>query len=445
MIADSTEIKFQCSQCGQSISVDSSAVGLSANCPTCDNPLVVPSLSSLHHRQYGEGAEIGHERPAYAVEEPEFSAAEVQELREELMAAQRRADDAEWAVAAARKEAVRLQQQLGLEIEERERHAASAISAQGDVEALQAEREQWKSELAQSRQQAAGVESQLAEARARIAQLAAGLAAAEENRAQWAAAFDQTSEHAQANATQLAARETELSEALAGFGESAHALAAARTETEILQSERAILSQQCESAQAELRDVSAQGEALKEKLASTKRTLESTEAERQTLWSQCEGLRKEEETLRRDLSEIHDGRELLVLRERFRTLEADHQKATAALGRREAEVQSLTTAVLQVRTDLTEARERLADAERRAEAAAESQLAKDNEVLRGIIGRQNLAGEERFAELRRLKRAKLVLRIVYGLFGLGILGLLALGFQILPDAVKHFLAEWFGF
>jgi len=445
MIADSTEIKFQCSQCGQSISVDSSAVGLSANCPTCDNPLVVPSLSSLHHRQYGELSETGHERPAYAAEEPDFSAAEMQELREDLIAAQRRADDAERAVAAARKEAVRLQQQLTLETEHGEGHAASAISAQGDVERLQVEREQLNGELAQSRQQAAIVESQLGDARAKIAQLAAGLEVAEENRAQWVAAFDQTSENAQANETQLAAREAELNEALAGLGESAHALAAARTETDTLQSERAILSQQIESAQAGLRDANARGATLEEKLAATQRTLESTEAERQTLSVRCEALRQEEKILRRDLSESHDGRELLTLRERLRTLESDHQKATASLGRREAEVQSLTTAVLQVRADLIEARDRGADAERRAEAASESQIAKDNEVLRGIIARQNTAGEERFVELRRLKRARLMLRLVYGLFGLGILGLLALGFHILPDALKQLLGEWFGF
>lgn len=421
MIADSTEIKFQCSQCGQSISVDSSGAGLSANCPTCDNPLVVPSLSSLHHRQYGESTEAAPDRAAYAGEDTDFSADEAQALREELIEAQRRADEAEEALAAARKDAARLQQQLRQALEDGERHAASAHSGQGDVEALQAEREQWKGELAESRRGAALTESQLEDARRKIAELAAEIEAADDIRAQWETAFTQAAEqHAQA-------------------------LATAQGEAEALQAESVNLRTQIESVQTELRDAAGSGAALAEKLAETKRALESAEKEGLSLSLRCADLSKAEEILRRDLSEIHTGRELLALRERFTTLETNHERASAALGRRESEVQTLSASVQSLRAELTETSGRAAAAERRAEAASESQLCNDNEVLRGIIARQNAEGEERFAELRRLQKARLMLRLVYGLIALAVLGLLALGFHILPDAVQQVLSEWFGF
>ena len=123
MIADSAEIKFECSQCGQSIAVDSSAAGLHADCPTCQHPLVIPSLSSLHDRSYGEAAAHAGGRTAFAEEAAEVPAAEVQELRDELAEAQRRGDEAEGAVAAAARENARLQQQLKKAREEGERQA----------------------------------------------------------------------------------------------------------------------------------------------------------------------------------------------------------------------------------------------------------------------------------------------------------------------------------
>ena len=93
MIADSSEIKFECAQCGQSIAVDISGAGLSTNCPTCDNPLVVPSPSSFHDREYGESAPLSPGRADYAGEDAGISAGEAEELREELAEALRRGDE----------------------------------------------------------------------------------------------------------------------------------------------------------------------------------------------------------------------------------------------------------------------------------------------------------------------------------------------------------------
>lgn len=385
MIADSSEIKFECAQCGQSIAVDISGAGVSTNCPTCDFPLVVPSLSSLHDRTYGENAPDSGGRPTYAG----LSADEVQELRDELAEALRVAEESARTLATARKEAALLEQR------------------------------------------ATAAETHLAEARAMISNLHEQLSTAEETRAQWEQAFAQTAEQAHATETQMAARETELRAALA----------AAQSAGEASAAETAVLRSQFESLRTETLAAAATEQ---EKFAAVLRALDATQAERNELSTRGEALRMEIETLRYDLSEIHTGRELLALRDRFATLDTEHQRTSAAYARSFAEIQSLSAAGETLRMELAAALAHGAEADRRAEAASESALAHDNAVLRGIIERQNTIGEERYLELRRLRRARLMLRILYTLIVLGFLGLAALAIDYLPDVVKHFLHDWFG-
>ena len=447
MIADSTEIKFACSRCGQRLSVDSSGAGMTTACPTCEQPLVVPQLAGLHDRGYGATAKSDSSRSGASAGEETIPASKAQELRDELLEARRRSEKWEGALATARQENARLQQQLEKVAAECGRQTASATAVLAKAQSLQADRQQLQSELAESRQRAAAAETQLEEARARIAQLVAALEAAEKNRAQWDEVLAQTTAHAREAGTRLSARETELREALAQLAASAHSSATAREASEVLEDQRAKLSRQLENAHGQLLEAAATRAALstaEENLAAAQLALTTTEAERNALSSQCQTLRREVETLRHDLEGSHAGHELLVLRERFQTLETGHQKATATLARVEAEAQSLTASGEKLRADLTAARESAADAERRAEAASESALQRDNGVLRGIISRQNTVLEECFTELRRLKRARFVLRIIYALFALGLLGLLALAFDSRPDTVKHFLHDWFG-
>ena len=382
MTANSAEITFECSQCGQRISVDSSGAGLSAECPTCQHPLVIPTFSSLHDRSYGEAAAHADRRTAFADGTVESSATELQDLRDELAEARQRGDAAGRAHTHADKENAQLQQQLG-------------------------------------------------EARAVISQLGVKLAAVEENRTEWEQAFAHTAEQAHAYETQLTARETDFTAALA----------AARAETGTLAGELAALRTELEDTHAAFRATTA---AAEEKRAEMQRALESAEAEHLVLIDRLAGLRVEAETLRSDLAQIHTGRELLALRDRFNTLETEHRSSTAALARSTAEVEAATASAEKLRADLTEARERGADAERRADAASESALKRDNEVLRGIIERQNTVGEERYAELRRLRRQRLTLRLLYAGIALGVIGCVALAIDYLPGAVQRFLHEWFG-
>ena len=366
MIAESAEIRFECAQCGQSIAVDISGAGVSTHCPTCEYPLTVPSLQALHDRAYGESAALAG-RTAFHEDE----AGEMPALRDELAEAQRRAEEAEEALADARKESAR--------------HAQRTTAA----------------------------EAQLDEARAVIAELHTRLATAEETRAQWEQALAATSEKAHATETQMTARETELRTALAQSRSAAEAHAAERT----------ALQAQLETTAAEARSAAA---AAAEKFTAAQAAFDSAEAGRQSLAERCQALRTEAETLRHDLAEIPAGRELLALRDRFSTLDTEHQRTAAALTRGTAEAQALTAAAEALRTELTATRTRAAEAEHRAEAASESALKKDNEVLRGIIQRQNSVGEEHHLELRRLRRARLALRILYAALALALLGLAAL-------------------
>ena len=84
MIADSTVIKFACAHCGQRISVDAAGAGMTATCPNCSQPLVVPKLGSLHHRTYGEDVTSAPSRSGGGAALETNAAVVLRELREKL-------------------------------------------------------------------------------------------------------------------------------------------------------------------------------------------------------------------------------------------------------------------------------------------------------------------------------------------------------------------------
>ena len=110
------------------------------------------------------------------------------------------------------------------------------------------------------------------------------------------------------------------------------------------------------------------------------------------------------EGFRRDLSQIDNGRELLELREQHSELQRKHQSLEAALAEQ-------------------------------AEVAK-----KENDVLRGIVERQNATLGTHHAELRRLRRARFSLRLVYGIFSLGLLVLAFLAVYIF--APQQLMKVW---
>jgi hypothetical protein len=58
---------------------------------------------------------------------------------------------------------------------------------------------------------------------------------------------------------------------------------------------------------------------------------------------------------------------------------------------------------------------------------------KDNDVLRGIVDRQNAELQARHIELVRFKRARMGLRMVYVGFGIGLVTLAIVTLKVLPQ------------
>jgi chromosome segregation ATPase len=133
--------------------------------------------------------------------------------------------------------------------------------------------------------------------------------------------------------------------------------------------------QQLNAAKAELQETLSHYHALTE--------------EHQATSEQRDDWKARAEGFERNLMAIDTGRDLLELRERFKKLELDHQ----ALGTK------------------------LSDQTEEAE--------KNSTALKGIVERQNATLGEYHNELRRLRRARFAVRLVYAIF---FLGLLALGY-----------------
>ena len=71
---------------------------------------------------------------------------------------------------------------------------------------------------------------------------------------------------------------------------------------------------------------------------------------------------------------------------------------------------------------------------------------KDNDVLRGIVARLNTTLGVYHSEIRRLRRGRYGLRILYVLFGLGLLALAYLGLHIFaphlaPQSLENFFSR----
>jgi len=402
-IVDSSDIKFACSQCGQRIVVERSAAGLDGNCPACNHPVTIPPEDP------GVDESPAPNTPHH---EPSREEARWQKLNLE----------------EARLESARQHSLFRKAVEECERLNANATHVQAESKRFQADRQQLKTDLAVVRQAATAAD-------ARLAELGQALVAAQhENTALRQRIEDEVTivrERLTATETQLAHRENELREARAENSQIVQALAQGQAELAALTAEAAGLR----------KDVAAHrqdAETTAQHLAVTGQQLHETEIRLKTLdeaHRQCSQERDEWQQqaviLRRDLASIDDGRELLATREKFEQLQKAHRIAETTLAQRTTEAAEATAKVETLRADLHESRRQRADAERRAQAGSESQLMKDNDVLRGIVDRQNSTLAIQHGELRHLRRGRFGVRIVYGLFALGLLALGYFAFKVI--------------
>lgn len=396
MIAERTEIKFACADCGQRISVDAAGAGMVVTCPGCDRSLVIPQVASLHDRAYGAGGRTAPRR-AEPFSSGETNGPALRELREALAVAERERGVAIATLEMVRRENAALVERLGRLSAECGQRVADGVTAAQQLAQRQLE-------LAAAAKGAAQLSADLSSREKEVRELHARLAASE-------AAVLRAREELAAVASQNAQWQEKLAAALG------------TQDTDAL---RAALA------------------AAEEKLATEQRARAAAETQRKLQAGQCLLLQDEIAKLRADLAEGHAGRELLALRDRFEVLEGKHLKATAALADLERAHEEQLTAGQQLRTELTAARESAAAAENRAEASSEAALERDLAVLRGIIVRQKAELEEHRSALRRLQKAQLYVRFAYALFAVVFLVVAALAFLRPPELVRVLLRDWFG-
>ena len=546
MTADSADIRFECTKCGQHLVVEAAGAGLTADCPICNTSVTVPLPPAQRkaRRADGENSPEGRVRNAlrttplpgslrspYADPLPE-------ELHEELIDASLINGKLVRDLEKAREEVARLQGQLKAVGEDFEHLNASTTHSQAELKTFQTERQQLKAEISSLRQKITSAEEALAAREGELKELrpttAASLAAAErtlaETRsnetgraAEWEAkagaakkeaekatrkgeerkakakaaetalsaanqlvaernrelkaaetaaqqvqktvadfrsktgALEQALAVGRAEGEKLAAALTAKAEELAGaeahartldeelhktrgrLGEAESALTSSREEKLRLVAEREDRQRQLEEAKSQLApmaDLQTQCARAEAQLREHQEKLRVSEESNQTLAARCEQLRRETDSLRRDVTESHSGRELVETRSRLDDAVAERDRAAARLSVVEADLQAFSSAEIALRSELERARRERDDAVERVEALRETRAAKDNQVLRGIIARLNADLALRTSEVLRAKRARFGLKIAYVLFGCGLLGVLVVALKVLPHALR---------
>jgi hypothetical protein len=137
-------------------------------------------------------------------------------------------------------------------------------------------------------------------------------------------------------------------------------------------------------------------------------------------------------TLRRHLSEEHTGRELLETRDRLAVIVAERDRLAAQSEQLRDDLQKHEIAARRTDEEMKSLRRQMEEAQRAAEANSEARLRRDNDVLRGIVARQNLELEQKHLQLVRLKRARLVLKLIYSIFALGLIAIGVVAVKYVP-------------
>lgn len=393
LIADN-DIMFECSQCGQRIVVEKSAAGLKADCPICSTPMMVPPGNAVAESEKG-GEPIGESvalAPEPATNHPSPASDTPQQLEAEL--------------AEAREEIVRQHTLFKKALEECERLNANATHIQAELKSFQADRQQLKAELGVARQ-ATGI------AEGRVSELVDAFSALQQEHGayRYQAEIDLNELHQRLSGVeaQLAAREQELSELKSEHTQALRSLAKTRAEFTKVNNEAAGLRSEVETLRNDFETTSQELAAASQQLDEAQTQLAALNEEHQQATVERDDWKKQAEGYHHDLSALDSGRDLLDLRAQHAELQKKHQSLEVTL----------------------------------AEQIENSK--KENDVLRGIVERQNSTLGGHHHELRRLRRARFGMRLVYGLFSLGMLALGYLAFYIFePQQLSKFVQQLLG-
>jgi len=360
--------------------VEKLAAGLSTDCPTCSTPMTVPRTDPV----------VEPDKVVAAVAPPETPAAEAQTETPQPTPAS--PEQLETELAEARAEIARQHTLFKKAVEECERLNANATHIQAELKTFQADRQQLKTDLAHSRHAVSTAET-------RVSELVDAFSALQQEHGafKYQAEIDVNALHERLTGAeaQLAAREEELSELQATHTDALRSLARTRaeftkvnTEARGLRSEVETLRNDFEAATQELASTSQQ-------LHEAQTTLETLTAEHLQATTERDDWRTKAEGYHHDLAALDTGRDLLDIRAQHAELQKKHQSLEIAL----------------------------------AEQSENSR--KENDVLRGIVERQNATLDSHHHELRRLRRGRFAMRLVYGLFSLGMLALGYLAFYVI--------------
>jgi chromosome segregation ATPase len=381
--------------------VEAEAAGMAIDCPYCATSVTIPTLGAIHDRAYSapaapprEGRRTTPAPRGEASVRDDFLDPELATLRQELIEASVQSTRLEGELADAR---------------------AATEKLRGELKTAGKEQRALAKKLAACEAQLAEGQTALAALRTENHTLTARLAALELEREKLA--------------TDLRAREVELAAERDSHATTQSDRLAAARELETLKTRTARLETDLASARADL----AAAEKTQANLATAERELSAARGRITQLESDLAQARAETASLQRSLAENSAGQELLAARAALTatgqerdSLKAQAGQLTADLAAAEAARRERDEQIRALRADLDEAR-------RRAEATGEVRLRQDNEVLRGIIARQNAELEQRHIQIVRLKRARFGVRLAYAGFALALLGLAAWAVKVVPQ------------
>ncbi len=305
LIADSGDIKFECSQCGQRMVVERSAAGFLADCPMCNTPVTVPHIHAPVDLGKGEAPALEPAIPVRSKREPGRESAHPIALEVEL--------------AEAQAEVVRQHALFKKAVDECERLKANTTHVQAELKSFQADRQQLKADLAQARQVAAVAE-------ARASELADTLSAVQEEngalRYQAEVDVNALRERVSAVETLLAAREQELASRQAEHTDALRSLAKTRAEHSKLNTEAAGLRSEVEILRSDFETATQELATTSQQLSETKGRWETLAEEHRKASAERDDWRQQAEQFRHDLTALDSGRDLLELRTRHEELQA---------------------------------------------------------------------------------------------------------------------------
>lgn len=383
------EIKFTCSHCEQNMVADAAAAGLTIACPSCGNELVVPAESTRERllsspaKPSSEAASADRPGPRIATVSETIAGITAPDPRQDLIAASVQNSRLEGQAAELRQQIKKLRTEI------------SRVTAERDEAIGQTQR------------------------------MAPELEVAREN----ILAYEEAVESLQQQVRQT---EADIAEARHQLADTQAERTAGAREIQSLQQRVAAQDEELTSLWSELTAATGRAEASEAELAKVRENLDSAEHSSEALRVEIVDLVKERDSLRRSVSESGLGQELVAIREQFATSEKECKRLSLHARQLTSDVDAAEKARKErddlIRTLKTE----LDHARRSAEAASEAKSNNDNEVLRGIIARQNVELEQRHVQLVRLKRARLGVQFAYVAFALALAGIIFWAVKMVP-------------